>query len=319
MRIDRLLAANLTVRRQLAPVCRSSGPRPRTAQLPGECAGELWDHGLVSMSSDRARDAGFVGSIPEMYERYMVPLIFQSYADDLASRVAQRHPASVLEMAAGTGVVTRAMSCALGDHVAITATDLNQAMIDRAVGVGTSRAVQWQQADAMALPFDDASFDVVVCQFGVMFFPDRRHAYTEVRRVLRPGGVFLFNAWDRLERNEFAHTVSDAVATVFPDDRPQLMARTPHGYHDPSAIRADVLAAGFGDIDVEVREARSHAATSATAAMAYCQGTPLRNEIEARDPDGLPHVTAVAEEALTQRFGATDLDGALSAFVVAAS
>jgi ubiquinone/menaquinone biosynthesis C-methylase UbiE len=152
----------------------------------------------------RSNDQLFAESIPDVYERYLVPLIFEPHAMDLAVRLAVMRPGSVLEVAGGTGVVTRALADRLPDPVAITATDLNQPMLDHAASVGTSRPVTWRQADAQALPFEDASFDAVVCQFGVQFFPDRVHAYREIRRVLRPGGTFLFDTWDRIETNELA-------------------------------------------------------------------------------------------------------------------
>ncbi|MGB8856690.1 MAG: class I SAM-dependent methyltransferase, partial [Burkholderiales bacterium] len=149
-------------------------------------------------------DKVFAGSVPKLYEYYMVPLIFEPYALDLAGRLAMRRVARVLEIAAGTGVVTRRLASALPENVAIIATDLNQAMLDLAAQIGTQRPVEWRQADAMQLPFEDAAFDAVVCQFGAMFFPEKSKAYSEARRVLRPDGVFLFNVWDRIEENEFA-------------------------------------------------------------------------------------------------------------------
>src|SRR6185503_7079387 len=129
----------------------------------------------------------FAGSIPRLYDTYLVPLIFEPYATDLANRLRSRPLSRVLEIAAGTGVVTRALASALPGSVAIVATDLNQAMLDHAAAVGTKRAVEWRQADAMQMPFGDAMFDAVVCQFGVMFFPDRGKAMAEIRRVLAPG------------------------------------------------------------------------------------------------------------------------------------
>src|SRR3954465_12352928 len=146
-------------------------------------------------------DKVFSGSIATVYDTTMVPLFFQPYAPDLVNRLATRTLSRVLELAAGTGVVTRALAAGLPDDVSIVATDLNQAMLDRAAAVGTKRAVEWRQADAMQLPFPDASFDAVVCQFGVMFFPDKAKAFAEARRVLKPGGIFIFNAWDRIEDN----------------------------------------------------------------------------------------------------------------------
>jgi ubiquinone/menaquinone biosynthesis C-methylase UbiE len=150
-------------------------------------------------------DKVFAGSIPELYERLLVPLIFECYARDLAARVAAAIPNDVLEIAAGTGVVTRAMAARLPSGARIVATDLNQPMLDEAAKRLPSDArVAWQQADAMALPFPDASFDVVACQFGAMFFPDKVAAYRQARRVLRSGGRFMFNVWDKIADNEFA-------------------------------------------------------------------------------------------------------------------
>src|SRR5688572_14145017 len=155
-------------------------------------------------------DDVFTGSVPNLYETYLVPLIFEPYAVDLVNRLASHSLARVLEIAAGTGVVTRTLASVLPESVAIVATDLNQPMLDQASAVGTKRPVEWRRADAMQLPFADGEFDAVVCQFGVMFFPEKAKAVSEVRRVLRSGGVFIFNVWDRLEENEFADTVTTA-------------------------------------------------------------------------------------------------------------
>jgi SAM-dependent methyltransferase len=270
------------------------------------------------MSSQHDSDLVFAGSIPDLYERYMVPLIFQPYADDLVDRLAALDPVAVLELAAGTGVVTRAIASRLPSST-ITATDLNQAMIDHAATVGTSRPVTWQQADATTLPFEDESFDAVVCQFGVMFFPDRHQAYTEMLRVLRPGGRVLFNVWDRIEYNDLATTVTDALTTMFPDDPPLFMARTPHGYHDPSVIRADMVAAGCDStLTIDTIEARSRASSCNDPAIGYCQGTPLRNEIGARKADGLEEATTITARLIADRFGETNIDGAIRAHVVTA-
>ena len=195
--------------------------------------------------SSYGSDKVFAGSIPELYETYLVPLIFEPYAADLVARLASRPLARVLEIAAGTGVVTRAMASALPETVSIVATDLNQSMLDQAAVRGTKHPVTWRQADAMKLPFADDAFDAVVCQFGVMFFPEKRVAYSEVRRVLRLGGIFIFNAWDRIEENEFADTVTTALEALFPHDPPRFLARTPHGYHDVETIERDLAAGGF--------------------------------------------------------------------------
>ena len=193
-------------------------------------------------------------------------------------------------------------------------------MIDYAGSVGTARPVRWQAADVMALPFDDGTFDAVVCQFGVMFFPDRPAAFAEVARVLRSGGVFIFNVWDRIERNELAHVVTTAVADLFPDDPPLFLARTPHGYHDEGTIRADVIGGGFETaVGFEAVDARSRAVSCDIPAFAYCQGTPLRNAIEARDPSRLVEATEVAAAAIRRHFGPTDIDAKIRGYVVTAT
>lgn len=265
------------------------------------------------MSSDQV----FAGSIPKLYDTYLVPLIFAPYAADLARRLAARPVSRLLEIAAGTGVVTRAMAAALPESVSIVATDLNQAMLDQAAAAGTRRAVEWRQADAMQLPFADATFDTVVCQFGVMFFPEKAKAFAEARRVLKSGGVFLFNVWDRIGENEFADTVTRALESVFPQDPPRFMARTPHGYHERRAIERDLADGGFARPPrIDTVAARSRAASPRIPALAYCQGTPLRNEIEARDASRLGEATELAARAIAERFGQGAVDGKIQAHVV---
>lgn len=265
-------------------------------------------------------DTAFTGSVAQFYERYMVPLIFEPYAVDLATRVAQAAPARVLELAAGTGVVTRQLARVLPASAALIATDLNPAMIEEAARIGTARPVDWRQADAMQLPFEHASFDAVACQFGAMFFPDKPRAFAEARRVLRPGGLFAFSAWGPIAGNAFADAVTDALATVFPDDPPRFMARTPHGYHDAAAIARDLAAAGFtGAPAIETVVFTSRAESPRIAAFAYCEGTPLRGEIEARDPDGLARATDAAEAELQRRFGTGPVEGPIEALVVTVS
>ena len=266
-----------------------------------------------------ATDKLFSGSIPEIYDRLLVPLIFEPYALDLAARLARTGPGDVLETAAGTGVLTRAMAARLPAPARIVASDLNQPMLDRARArqPGDGR-IAWRQADALALPFEDESFDAVACQFGAMFFPDKVQAYREARRVLKPGGRFLFSVWDRISENEFADVVTEALAALFRHDPPRFMARTPHGYHDLERIRAELDAAGFADVSAEAVDAISKAASPRDPAVAYCQGTPLRNEIEARDASRLDEATDAAAEALARRFGTGAVEGRIRALVIEA-
>jgi len=264
-------------------------------------------------------DKLFAGSIPEIYERFLVPLIFESYAADLAKRVAETEPHDVLETAAGTGVLTRALASCLPQDTRITATDLNAPMLDHAAArQPNNRRIAWQQADALALPFAAEAFDIVACQFGAMFFPDKVHGYKEARRVLRPAGHFIFSVWDQISENEFADVVTEALAVIFPDDPPRFMARVPHGYHNVERIREELTAAGFSSISADAVDGTSKAASPRDAAIAYCQGTPLRSEIEARDASRLEHATAIAAQALARRFGDGPIAGRMRAFVITA-
>ena len=264
-------------------------------------------------------DKVFAGSIPENYDRYMVPLIFEPYAADIARRAASLSPSAVLETAAGSGVVTRALAPKLSPGASYTATDLNQPMLDYAAArQAGDRRIGWRRADAQALPFADDLFDVVCCQFGAMFFADRPAAYREAKRVLKPGGCFLFSVWDEIAHNVFADDVTRALAELFPDDPPRILARTPHGYGDVSAIRADLAAAGFDRVEIETIADLSRADTARHAAVAYCQGTPLRSEIEARDADGLEAATDHAAARIASRHGSGKVAAKIQAHVVTA-
>lgn len=265
-------------------------------------------------------DKVFAGSIPKFYDTLMVPLIFEAYAADMAERVAASSPGAVLETAAGSGVVTRALAPRLDAGARYVVTDLNQPMLDYAASrQGPDSRIEWRQADALHLPFDAASFDVVCCQFGAMFFPDRIAGYAEARRVLRPGGRFVFNVWDRIEENAFADEVTHAVAAVFPHDPPRFLARTPHGYHDVALIREDLSRAGFTDIAIQTREEVSRSPSAREVATAYCQGTPLRSEIEARDAGLLQRATDRAAQAIASRHGEGPVAGKIQAHVIVAA
>jgi ubiquinone/menaquinone biosynthesis C-methylase UbiE len=264
-------------------------------------------------------DKVFAGSIPENYDRYMVPLIFEPFATDLAHRAASLSPSAILETAAGTGVVTRALAPRLAPDASYVVTDLNQPMLDYAASRQASNGrIQWHQADALALPFENAAFDLVCCQFGAMFFPDRSSAYREAKRVLKPGGCFLFNVWDRIEQNAFADDVTNALARIFPDDPPRFLARTPHGYHDTALIRRELEDAGFSRVGIDTRAEQSRASSPRLPAVAYCKGTVLRNEIEARDAGKLEAATDFAASAIADRHGSGEIAAKIQAHVIVA-
>lgn len=265
-------------------------------------------------------DKLFAGSIPRAYDTLMVPLIFEAYAAHTAALVGGLQPRAVLETAAGSGAVTRALAPRLAADARYVVTDLNQPMLDYAAArQGPDERLEWRHADALQLPFGDGSFDVVVCQFGAMFFPDRTAGYAEALRVLRPGGRFILAVWDRIEENAFADEVTTALAALFPLDPPRFLARTPHGYHDPALIREDLRHAGFTGIQIDTRTEESRAASARDAAIAYCQGTPLRNEIEARDAGALDAATDRAAEAIAAHHGRGSVSGKIQAHVIVAA
>ena len=258
-------------------------------------------------------DTAFAGSIPALYDRCLGPMLFEPYAADMAERLRDLAPYDILETACGTGIVTQAIAAAL-PAARIVATDLNPDMLAVARQKPTIGRERYEVADAQALPFGNSSFDAVVCQFGAMFFPDRVGAYREARRVLRRSGTLLMNVWDALERNPVSHRLAQAVAELFPDDPPTFIQRVPFGYHDPTQVEQDVLAAGFTEVSVERVEKSSLVRGGSEAAMGLVQGSPLMLEVQARG--SIEEATRAAAEAVKPLEGQ---QAALSAWVVTAS
>jgi ubiquinone/menaquinone biosynthesis C-methylase UbiE len=270
---------------------------------------------VVDVETDRV----FQGSIPALYDQYLGPMIFSPYADDMVARLADLRHGRVLETAAGTGVVTRALVSALPQGVSIVATDLNQPMLDHASSQLSSERVTWQQADAQMLPFPDGTFDAVVCQFGVMFFPDKPRAFAEALRVLKPGGRFLFSVWDRIEENEFADAVVRSVAALYPQNPPMFLARTPHGHHDIAVLEAQLQTAGFRTASLEAVARESTSPSALSVAIGYCQGTPMRNEIEAHGAEALAAATQVAADVIAAQYESGPVTGRIRAYVITAT
>ena len=251
---------------------------------------------------------------PQLYDRYMGPLLFEPYAKLVAERAALLQPARILETAAGTGVVTRAVHEAV-PQAQIVATDINSAMLAFAAERVRSERVVFEHADAQDLPFADGRFDLVLCQFGVMFFPDKVRANREARRVLNYGGRYLLVSFDRLELNPVPKAAGDTVAAMFPDDPPLYMEHGPFSYTDPTLIKHDLLAAGFTDIQLET-VALSSRVNAREAAQGMVLGSPFRAEIERRDPSALDRAVEAVADALAQWGGN---DAPLSAHVVTAT
>ncbi len=267
--------------------------------------------------SDAAPTPEFSVDVAKVYDELLVPMLFEPYANAVADRLADLERGALLEVAAGTGVVTRALARTLPGTVEITATDLSPGMLERAAAIGTARPVEWKAADAMSLPFPDAAFDAVVCQFGVMFFTPKGAAFGEVVRVLRPGGLFEFSVWDAMADNEFADVVVRSLVSMFPDDPITFVERIPHGYHDADTIRTDLRAGGFtAEPSIERVPLTSRAATAVDVATAYCFGTPMRGELERRQPGCVPEATRIATAAVEAAFGTTGLESCMSATLV---
>lgn len=252
--------------------------------------------------------------MPGAYEQYLVPVVFRPFAEDLAARAAALNPGRVLELAAGTGVLTSHL-LATAPSVEVTATDLNEAMV--VLGSTRAPAAAWRQADAQRLPFPDGGFDLVVCQFGVMFFPDRVEAFSEINRVLAPGGRFLFNTWAPLETHAFEVALQAGLERAFPVDPPRFFPTVPHGYSDPAVVAADLAAAGFAVEDEQEVTLQGRAASTADLATGYLTGTPVRAAIEERG-DG-PAVRATVVEEMTARLGPGPVTAPMTAYVFLAA
>jgi len=262
-----------------------------------------------------ASTTAFVGSIPALYDRHLGPVLFEPYARDLARRLP-RGAATILEVAAGTGRVTRQLLAALPPGATVLATDLNDAMIARATEVIADPRVTWQAADAQALPVADASFDVVVCQFGLMFMPDKPRALSEMRRALRPAGTLLLNTWDLLARNPMTEVLHAHAMAAFPADPPTFML-TPFSMPDPVVLRELVIGAGFSDVRVDTVAAIADASSAADLAIGLVRGNPLWNQLVERSIDAPAFERSLVEQ-LIRRFGDQPCRSPLSAHVVTA-
>jgi ubiquinone/menaquinone biosynthesis C-methylase UbiE len=262
-------------------------------------------------------DTAFTGSIPALYDRCLGPLVFEPYAEEVARRAASLAPKRILETAAGTGIVTEALHRAIAD-AEIISTDLNPTMLEVAAKRIVADKVSFEPADAQDLRFPDASFDLVVCQFGAMFFPDKVKASAEARRVLCEGGHYIAVIWDKIDRNPASHVANDAVAALYPNDPPSFLARTPFGYSDPERIERDFHAAGFARVEIVTVALRGELVSARDAATGIVAGCPLAVEVQQRDPNGL----AAAVDAAARALEPLERDGTLaclSAHVVTAT
>ena len=262
--------------------------------------------------------AAFVGTVPPNYDRYLGPLLFHPYADDLAARLPVARGTRVLEVACGTGIVTGRLVRRLAGQGTLVATDLNDAMIAHArTRVPADPALEWRQADGTSLPFPDRAFDAVVCEFGLMFFPDKAGGVREAFRVLRPGGAYLFNVWDRIEHNAVARIAHDTIRTFFPDDPPQFY-QTPFNLQDPGGVRSLLGAAGFVDVEVVSVEKVGMSPSAADAAIGLVEGNPVLGTIMGRRPEALPDIKAAVARNIAAELGDHPVRSPLRAHVFTA-
>ncbi|MFT3683725.1 MAG: class I SAM-dependent methyltransferase [Phycisphaerales bacterium] len=263
---------------------------------------------------------GFGGSVPQIYHTLLEPLIFEAYARDIAARLAVTGPARVLELACGTGIVTQKLASLLPGGVTLLASDLNPGMLqvarDRLAG---AKNVEFQVIDGCSLPLPDGAFDAVVCQYGVMFFPDKVAAMGEARRVLKPGGKYVFNVWDALERNPMPEVADAVLAGLFPDNPPKFLRHGPYGWNDKGEIERVVRAGGFANVRIDTVAFPTEAPSAAQAAEAFVDGTPLRPALTDRGVLDTSDVRGRVAAALADRFGDRPCRSTMSALVVTAS
>ena len=263
-------------------------------------------------------DAAFVGSVPENYDRHLGPLLFHGFADDLVARVAITPGIRVLETACGTGIVTERLARRLAGQGTLVATDLNEPMLAHARGKNLrGAAIDWRQADATALPFDDASFDAVVCQFGLMFYPDKLAGVREAWRVLRAGGQYVFNVWDALTTSPAARITHETVAEIFPSDPPQFYT-VPFSLADTTRVSAWLTDAGFVNVAPARVTATGTSPSAADAATGLIDGNPIGAAIVARRAGALPEVKALIARRIAAELGDAPVRCTLRAFAFSA-
>lgn len=262
----------------------------------------------------------FSGAVPRTYQALLVPMLFEPYARDMGGRLGVRGKSRLLELACGTGVVTRVVLGWMAPDSALVATDVSPGMLEVAREAGPADPrVEWRVVDACELPFERGAFDAIACQFGVMFFPDKERAMREARRVLKPGGTYVFNVWDSLESNPMPRTVHEVLGGMFPKDPPMFIARTPHGWFDRAEIERVVRAGGFTSCRIDEVSFPSSAPSAEMAARAWVEGTPILAMLGERGvTDTGPVVSAVAR-TLAERFGSRPCASTMRALVVTAS
>jgi len=267
----------------------------------------------------RTENVAFVGSIPENYDRYLGPTLFEPYAADLVTRVDVPGGGAVLELACGTGIVTRRLRDRLAASTKLVATDLNEPMMSHASRkFREDENVKWRQADATDLPFSDQSFDAVICQFGLMFVPDKPQAIQEAHRVLKPGGKFLFSVWDSIERNDFPRVAHETISKFF-DDNPPDFYQIPFSFHDRLEIESLLTETGFKEIEFTLLPLNSNAASARDLTQGLVHGNPIITAIRERNEAMIPEIEKSVFEAVVANFGEAPVQARMQALIFSAT
>ena len=261
--------------------------------------------------------ANYAGSIPGYYDHCLGPAWFHAFAADLVQRLPANPSADVLELACGTGIVTQRLRERLDPSLRLVGSDISKAMLDFARNKRIEReGIEWREADAASLPFEDGEFGAVVCAFGIMFVPDKRAAMSEARRVLKKGGTLLFNVWDRLERNRHVALTADVMEDLFPGDQ-ELSFRRLYEMHDPALLRALVAEAAFQEVRIEPKQVEIRGVSARSVATGLIRGSPRSLLIEKRGAS-LDEVVDRVSTALEKAAGGAMYVGTASAMVVEA-
>lgn len=250
-----------------------------------------------------ASTVAFAGSVPANYEQYLGPILFEPYALDMMKRLPKASLNNVLEIACGTGRVTKHLLNTLTENGKLVATDLNPDMIEVAKQKVADNRIEWQVADALQLPFADNIFDAVICQYGVMFFPDKPKGFAEAYRVLKPGGIFLFNAWDNIEFNPAINILNNVLQEEFGEEAPNFLKEGPYSFYDQEQIKLLLKDACFKKNELEVVKVASSFSSINDLAKGFLEGSPLFSYLQEKDKDKREVVSEKIRQQLISKYG----------------
>jgi len=260
----------------------------------------------------------FTSSVATLYDEILGPAFFEPYAIETTNRVAALNPQKVLETACGTGRVTNHLRKVLSKSATLIATDISNDMLAVAEKkLSAIKDISWQQADAMNLPFDDESFDAVVCQFGAMFFADRKKGFIEAMRVLKNGGAFIFSVWDKLEFNPVTAASRQILKDFFEGNPPKSMNMA-FSMTDKNDIANQLTETGFTNIKIETVNKVCIAESAEGLAKAIIDGSTNSDYIKERDANAAPFLKKKIAKAISEKFGDHPVKGTMQAIIIAA-